>query len=102
MNKGILSNGLGNDIISESKEEHKSKFGGEILKDLKEVLFDHCSAAADKAIISSDDLIHREGGNREQEAKYTALLSVIADAGLGEEYRQYCERRFAKCPSSSA
>lgn len=70
-------------------EEHKSKFGGEIVKDLKEVLFAHCSTAADKAIIGLDDPINREGGNREQEAKYTALLGVIADAGLGEEYQQY-------------
>lgn len=68
-------------------------FGGEILKDLKTVLFAHCSAAADKAIIGPDDPINREGGNREQEAKFSALLGVIADAGLGEEYRQYCDER---------
>ena len=64
------------------------------MKNLQEVLFAHCSDAADKAIIGPDDPINREGGNREQEATFSALLSVIADAGLGEEYRQYeAERR---------
>ena len=56
------------------------------MKNLQEVLFVHCSAAADKAIIGPDDPINREGGNREQEAKYTALLNVIAAADLAEEY----------------
>ncbi len=65
---------------------------------IKAILFDHCSAAADKAIIGSDDPIHREGGNREQEAKYTALLSVITAAGLGDEWRAYRERETKTIP----
>lgn len=81
-------------------EEHKSKFGGEVLKDLKEVLFDHCSAAADKAIIGPDDPINREGGNREQEAKFSALLGVIAAAGLGDEWRTYRERETKTIPAT--
>lgn len=74
-----------------------------MLKDLKETLFIHCSAAADKAIGDPSDQKNRhDGGKRQDEAAYTALLGAITDAGLGEEYRQYCDRRFAKCPSSSA
>ena len=84
-------------------EEHKSKFGGEILKDLKTVLFAHCSAVADKAIGDPSDRKNRhDGGKRQDEAAYTALLGAIADAGLAEEYRLYCDQRFAKCPSNSA
>lgn len=84
-------------------EEYKNKFGGEILKDLKAVLFARCSAAADKAIGDPADQKNRhDGGKRQDEAAYTALLSVIADAGLGEEYRQYCDKRFARCPSRPA
>lgn len=66
-----------------------------MLKDLKETLFIHCSAAADKAIGDPSDWKNRhDGGKRQDEAAYTALLDVIADAGLAEEYRQYSiERR---------
>ena len=65
-----------------------------MLKDLKEVLFAHCSVAADKAIGDPADQKNRhDGGKRQDEAAYTALLGVIADAGLAEEYRQYSSER---------
>ena len=57
---------------------------------IKHILFAHCSAAADKAIGDPSDRKNRhDGGKRQDEAAYTALLGVIADAGLSEEYRQY-------------
>ncbi len=64
------------------------------MKDLKEVLFAHCSAAADKAIGDPSDRKNRhDGGTRQNEAAYTALLDVIADAGLTEEYQECSSER---------
>lgn len=64
------------------------------MKNLKEVLFDHCITAADKAIGGSSERKNRhDGGARQDEAAYTALLGVITAAGLAEEYQQYCSER---------
>lgn len=62
---------------------------------IKSALFAHCSRAADQAVGDSMDPHKRcEGGSRQAAAKYSALLAVITDVGLEEEYRQYrAERR---------
>lgn len=77
------------EIYDGARMVHAGKLPTDEADYLKAILFAHCSVAADKAITGPDDPINREGGNREQEAKYTALLGVITAAGLGDEYRQY-------------
>lgn len=59
---------------------------------IKRAVFAHCSRAADQAVGDSMDPHKRcEGGSRQAAAKYSALLAVITDVGLEEEYRQYRE-----------
>ena len=68
--------------------------GGEPIKDLKEILFDHCSVATDKAISTPSDRQNRHDGvSRQAEAAYTALLGVITAAALEAEWRNYNARK---------
>lgn len=57
---------------------------------MKEVLFRHCREAELEAISGPDRFRSRhEGGTRQAEAAYTALLGVITEMGLQKEYEQY-------------
>ena len=66
------------------------------LQKIKGVLFEHCARAADQNIIAQNQgCIEVMVGldRRKTAAAYSALLSVIATAGLDEEYQQYCSER---------
>ena len=58
---------------------------------IKRAVFAHCSRAADIAISDPHAKRFKDGGARQAAAKYSALLAVITDVGLEEEYRQYRE-----------
>ena len=61
---------------------------------IKRALFAHCSDAADEVICGPQAQRFNDGGARQDAAKYSALLAVITDVGLEDEYRQYrAERR---------
>ena len=61
---------------------------------MKTILFSHCREAEQKAIRTTDKPGQKlEGDSRQAEAAYTALLSVISDAGLEDEYRRYKSER---------
>jgi len=64
---------------------------------MKHILFRHCLEAEKKAIRVKDKPEQRlEGGNRQAEAEYTALLGVITEAKLQDEYRLYKRRKRGK------
>lgn len=64
---------------------------------MKHILFRHCLEAEKKAIRTADKPEQRlEGGNRKAEAEYTALLGVITEAKLHDEYRLYKRRKGGK------
>lgn len=60
---------------------------------IKRALFAHCSDAADEVICGPHAQRFNDGGARQAAAKYSALLAVITDVGLEEEYRQYRSER---------
>ena len=61
---------------------------------IKRAVFAHCSRAADIAISDPHAKRFKDDGARQAAAQYSALLAVITDVGLEEEYRQYrAERR---------
>lgn len=58
---------------------------------IKRAVFAHCSRAADIAISDPHAKRFKDDGARQAAAQYSALLAVITDVGLEEEYRQYRE-----------
>ena len=66
------------------------------LQKIKGVLFEHCARAADQNIIARNSrcievMVGLDG--RQTAAAYSALLGVITDVGLEDEYRRYREER---------
>lgn len=59
---------------------------------IKRALFEHCAVAADKAIDAPSVKAFNDRSRLVAAAKHSALLSVITEAGLADEYRQYRER----------
>lgn len=58
---------------------------------IKGALFAHCARAADQAVSDSTDQQKRcDGSSRQAAAKYSALLAVITEIGLEDEYQEYC------------
>ena len=59
---------------------------------IKRALFEHCAVAADKAIDEPSVKAFNDRSRLVAAAKYSALLGVIMELGLEDEYRQYRER----------
>ena len=59
---------------------------------IKRALFEHCAVAADKAIDAPSVKAFNDRSRLVAAAKYSALLGVIMELGLEDEYRQYRER----------
>ena len=59
---------------------------------IKDALFEHCAVAADKAIDAPSVKAFNDRSRLVAAAKYSALLGVIMELGLEDEYRQYRER----------
>lgn len=76
-------------LFSEDPQEEKEP---EKTVDLKQMLFNH--AADSREPIPGMDIENNRTAEIRRDAKHTALISLILNAGLGGEYREWLRKKY--------
>lgn len=79
-------------LFPEEPQEEKNTEKDAKFEDLKNLLFNHASGSCET--IPGTDVENNRTAEIRRDAKHAALISLILNAGLAEEYREWLRKKY--------